>query len=90
MSKILIDTGEPKRPAYIESLKLALGANGRINSIVCTHWHNDHIGGIDDIIAQVIGNSVPIYKFKHDGDKRTDYRYVDDGHTFCVDGATLR
>lgn len=88
--KILVDTGEPNVDEYINKLKEALG-DGEIDAIIATHWHHDHVGGIDNV-RKMIGNDVPIYKFKRQdtSDERTDYKYVEDGHELTVDGATIR
>ena len=52
-SRVLIDTGEPSVKDYISELKKVLGDN-EISCIVCTHWHEDHVGGISDVIKKVV------------------------------------
>jgi len=90
--RILIDAGEPNIPAYISLVKRALGDNARITAIICTHWHHDHVGGVPNVIDQVVGRPVPVYKMKRlDGQVEAgDFRYVEDGHRFQLPGATLR
>ncbi|KAI6192419.1 Beta-lactamase-like protein 2 [Aphelenchoides bicaudatus] len=87
--KILIDTGERHVPKYIELLKQALG-DSTIKCILITHWHEDHVGGIDDVL-QLVG-PCPIYKIRRteDGSIGHKYTYVDDGFEIKVEGATLK
>ncbi|VBB30302.1 unnamed protein product [Acanthocheilonema viteae] len=61
--KILIDCGDSGVKQYIDYLRKALG-NNRIKSIICTHWHNDHVGGIPDIFKHVTNGPVPVHKLE--------------------------
>ncbi|KHJ99686.1 metallo-beta-lactamase domain protein [Oesophagostomum dentatum] len=55
--KILIDTGEPSISEYISLLKSTLEEDrSEIDSIIITHWHNDHVGGIPGVVREVIGH----------------------------------
>jgi len=55
--RVLVDTGEGA-PSYIQSLveglRLAsVELNGHpvsLSTIVLTHWHKDHVGGVDDVL----------------------------------------
>ncbi|CAI5442079.1 unnamed protein product [Caenorhabditis angaria] len=89
--KILIDTGEPNIPEYISALKSQL-QNSKLECIVITHWHGDHVGGIDNIISEILENQkIPIYKMKRDGDQGIErFQYIDDGFSVGVEGATLK
>ena len=50
LRRILIDTGEPNRPDYLELLRTTLSqAKACISEIVITHWHLDHTGGIHGV-----------------------------------------
>ncbi|VDK58245.1 unnamed protein product [Anisakis simplex] len=90
-SRILIDTGESNVIQYIDELREALGECS-ISSIICTHWHDDHVGGVSDVIDKIIGKSVPVYKFKRTDLNENDskYHYVEDGYVLQTEGATLR
>uniref|UniRef100_A0A915A5Y8 Beta-lactamase-like protein 2 homolog n=1 Tax=Parascaris univalens TaxID=6257 RepID=A0A915A5Y8_PARUN len=90
-SLVLIDTGEPNVSQYIDDLREALDEN-EICCIICTHWHDDHVGGVTDIINKVVGKPVPVYKFKRTdaSEDESKYHYVEDGYIVKTEGATLR
>ncbi|CAI2324277.1 unnamed protein product [Caenorhabditis sp. 36 PRJEB53466] len=91
--RILIDTGEPDTSEYITALKSVLAAtNSRIECIVITHWHGDHVGGIDNITEEILEKKpVPIYKMQRAADEGVErFQYVDDGFRVAVDGASLK
>ncbi|PVU89078.1 hypothetical protein BB559_005251 [Furculomyces boomerangus] len=53
--RILIDTGDGKQPNYFESLGNALRdsmGNAKISTILLTHWHGDHTGGLAGLLSQ--------------------------------------
>ncbi|KAK7480635.1 hypothetical protein BaRGS_00028107, partial [Batillaria attramentaria] len=80
--RILIDTGEPNIPEYISQLKGALAKfSVSIQEIVVTHWHADHVGGVDDI-CRTFAQNKPL--------QETDYSFINDQQTFSTEGATLR
>ncbi|MCP9257027.1 Beta-lactamase-like protein 2 [Dirofilaria immitis] len=90
--KILIDCGDSGVKQYIDYLKEALG-NDTIKLIVCTHWHNDHIGGIPDIFKYVTNGPVPVYK-REKIDlaevSKIKFDYISPGNIITVPGVTLR
>lgn len=50
-SRILCDTGEINKPDYISNLKKVLNdEKAIISDIILTHYHQDHIGGVKDVI----------------------------------------
>ena len=54
--RILIDTGEPNRPDYIELLHRTLSdLKARVQRILITHWHLDHIGGVEGVCGLYSG-----------------------------------
>ncbi|KAF9940859.1 hypothetical protein BGZ65_005882 [Modicella reniformis] len=78
--KVLLDTGEGN-PDYIPLLQTALDQDlkgATISRVICSHWHHDHVGGIQDVlrflaarnihlsqqVQQPPGDTLPgIYKF---------------------------
>ncbi|KAJ2663856.1 Beta-lactamase-like protein 2 [Coemansia sp. RSA 1200] len=48
--RTLVDTGDGAQPGYFEQLRECLGAS-RIERILLTHWHADHVGGINQLLA---------------------------------------
>ncbi|XP_042892175.1 endoribonuclease LACTB2-like, partial [Penaeus japonicus] len=50
--RILLDTGESANSDYISSLTSVLQEhNTSIDRIVISHWHHDHIGGVEDVLG---------------------------------------
>lgn len=48
--RILIDTGDADIPQYINHLKTILrNEDFDLAHIFITHWHHDHIGGLNDV-----------------------------------------
>ena len=52
-SRILIDAGDIGYTEYTDNLRTTLHEqNAEIETIVCTHWHRDHVGGVRDVIKK--------------------------------------
>jgi len=72
--RLLIDTSDPRKPDYIQSLKKVLREeNSIISTIVATHWHGDHIGSITDVLKEkLISDDCKFWKFPR-SDSAEDY-----------------
>jgi ribonuclease/clavin/mitogillin len=82
--RLLIDTGEGK-PSWIARLKETLQKEDAIISqAIITHWHHDHVGGINDLMA--FSPNTHVHK-NQPSDGQLD---IEDGQRFQVDGASLR
>ncbi|XP_066911185.1 endoribonuclease LACTB2-like [Clytia hemisphaerica] len=99
--KILIDTGEENNLDYISNLKDALKKfQCSIQEVILTHWHHDHVGGLENVIKHKLipADSSLLSKFIRPGytekipfdGEYLEYTYVKDGHIFTTDGATIR
>jgi ribonuclease/clavin/mitogillin len=82
--RVLIDTGEGK-PAWIQTVKKVLAdEKAQLESVILTHWHPDHIGGVNDILQ--LTPKPTVYK-------NTPSKFqtnIENGQRFAVEGATLR
>ncbi|EFO25430.1 hypothetical protein LOAG_03054 [Loa loa] len=90
--KILIDCGNSGVKQYIDYLKEALG-NNTIRLIICTHWHDDHIGGIPDIFKHVTNGPVPVHKLRKTDSLEVGnikFDYISPESVITAPGVTLR
>ncbi|XP_017852415.1 beta-lactamase-like protein 2 homolog isoform X2 [Drosophila busckii] len=98
--RILIDTGDENVPQYIEHLRGVLNEEkAAIGTIILTHWHHDHVGGVKDIVgSKFAAKDCHVYKFKR-GDENDncpeipthiEVKALKDQQEFEVDGAKLR
>jgi len=89
--RILLDTGQGV-PAYLPVLEEALERCGcRIQEIVLTHGHPDHIGGAPDLLERF--GALRISKRPHSGfDTPWNFEIsaLEDGAVVETEGATLR
>lgn len=84
-ARILIDTGEGM-PIWIESLMRVLEEEkATIASVLLTHWHGDHTGGVPHLLERFPHLQKAIYK--HEPDK--GQQALSDGQIFSVEGARV-
>ncbi|XP_033243404.1 beta-lactamase-like protein 2 homolog [Drosophila miranda] len=98
--RLLIDTGDEDVPQYIEHLNDVLRREQAcIATIILTHWHHDHVGGVKDIVgSRLADNDCQVFKFS-----RTDASDVcpeipahiklqpmANNQEFSVEGANMR
>lgn len=77
-TRILIDTGEGK-PSWAAALKKTLAEEkATISSALISHWHPDHVGGIQDLLAWSPQTTV----FKKDPDHGQED--IHDGQEFTL------
>jgi len=97
-SRLLIDTGDGQQPEYYDNLSKALkNAGVDISSVILTHWHHDHVGGILGVVERLgLESSVSLYKYpRRDAPDpeiggSLSFAQMEDGREFRVEGATLR
>lgn len=92
-----MDTGDANHPNYIEHLRSVLNKeNASIGTILLTHWHHDHIGGVADVFP-IVSNDATVWKYPRTDDAdvydtipaSVQVRPLVDGQVFAVDGATV-
>ncbi|XP_061169808.1 endoribonuclease LACTB2-like [Saccostrea echinata] len=96
--RILIDTGDPGVPNYIQNLQSVLcDFQLKIQEIILTHWHLDHVGGTVDVCRDVTkSNETRVSKFRRPPEKTEvdlgsiPCHFIEDNHVFKTEGATLR
>uniref|UniRef100_A0A0A9X1H6 Beta-lactamase-like protein 2 homolog n=1 Tax=Lygus hesperus TaxID=30085 RepID=A0A0A9X1H6_LYGHE len=97
--RILVDAGERDKPEYVKLLTSVI-ENEKIwgfDHIVITHWHHDHIGGLQNVV-NVIEPGFTVWKYptKEDSDNDTSedvaikMESLSDGQKLTTAGATLR
>jgi competence protein ComEC len=63
---LLIDCGKNGHGARIKTILKKEGKN-KIDVFICTHYHEDHYGGIDDLVTK---EGIPVLKAYDRGDKK--------------------
>ncbi|GKZ73330.1 beta-lactamase-like protein 2 [Aspergillus niger] len=85
-SRILIDTGEGT-PCWIGRVVEFLQERQLdISHVLLTHWHGDHTGGVNDLVAYNPAIASRIYKNQPDPGQNN----IVDGQVFYTEGATVR
>lgn len=83
-SRILVDTGEGK-PSWASALASVLSSEAAtISHAIITHWHLDHVGGVEDLLRQC--PNAKVYKNQPSAGQLD----IADGQVFPTKGATLR
>ncbi|PIA14238.1 Metallo-hydrolase/oxidoreductase [Coemansia reversa NRRL 1564] len=72
--RVLVDTGDGEHPEYFNLLKQCLGSNNRIDRILLTHWHPDHIGGVSRLLDMhdIVTRSCTVYKYQNEATDSVD------------------
>lgn len=82
--RLLVDSGDGLE-SWIKNLKQVLkDENAEIKQALISHWHHDHVGGIQQLRDNYPG--IKIHKYDPDGGLFD----ITEGAKFSVDGATLR
>ncbi|XP_050530713.1 endoribonuclease LACTB2 [Daktulosphaira vitifoliae] len=95
-SRILIDSGEPNIPEYIKNLKETMEKyKFKIEHIIVSHWHEDHIGGVKNILDMISNkNECKVWKLHPENEKLREYNFpinfMKDHQEFHTEGATLK
>ena len=82
----MIDTGEGKSSWLIALQSLLKSENAEIDTVLLTHWHPDHVSGVQSVLN--ICPKAQIYKHRMPNDPSI---YIDISHAqkFDTEGATL-
>lgn len=87
--RILIDTGDASVKAYCDALNEFLTTEKvEIDKILITHWHHDHVGGVQDVIQLEGAKNAEIWKYpRSDEEEKFDFpvKQLKDGQEFSVD-----
>eukprot|EP00903_Cladosiphon_okamuranus_P009331 g8899.t1 len=88
-SRILVDTGEGI-DGFVDHLQEVMKEVGcqTLDAILLTHWHADHVGGVEDI-RHALGGVIPVFKRRIPRAETFEYHDLKDGQLFRANGATL-
>jgi ribonuclease/clavin/mitogillin len=101
--RLLLDTGEGK-PAFASSLKQALAdENATVDKILLSHWHPDHVGGVQDVHSISGCEGATVHKNQPNASQhltaadhqisytpRPGQQAIEDSQIISTHGATLR
>ncbi|KAJ2741691.1 Beta-lactamase-like protein 2 [Coemansia sp. BCRC 34301] len=98
--RVLVDTGDGGQSQYFELLRQCLGTS-RINRILLTHWHADHIGGVNSLLEMpdIVASGCTVHKrLGTETDEQSEVKrmlaravergclhYISDSQVFTVD-----
>jgi glyoxylase-like metal-dependent hydrolase (beta-lactamase superfamily II) len=91
--RILIDAGDPDKPDYVKLLNDTLkDLKASLSHILVTHWHNDHIGGVEGVclidpsdcpkVSKLLGSHRLL-------DEQLGMSYLSDGDILRIEGSTI-
>jgi glyoxylase-like metal-dependent hydrolase (beta-lactamase superfamily II) len=81
--RLLVDSGEGKESWAAAIKRVLQQEQASIESLLISHWHHDHVGGINDLLALSPGAKV----YKHQ--PQEGQLDICNGQRFSVEGATL-
>lgn len=100
--RILLDAGDSNVAEYITNLQKVLNdENIHIDSIIVSHWHHDHVGGVPNILKDIIQKKYECSIWKYPrianeistaADSEVDslkFNILKNGQIFKIEGATL-
>jgi len=93
--RLLIDTGDGTKPEYFLNLKKSLNFDRfGLSGIILTHWHPDHVGGVEEALRSCHRGS-KVYKYPRQNEDEiplpggVEFVPIEDQQVFEVEGATL-
>jgi len=87
--RILLDTGDGLVPEYFDLISSVLKENQiTLDHIVLTHWHPDHVGGVESI-QKLTAEKSKVSKFPCE-EHPTNYDVLFDGQQLNTEGANLK
>ncbi|XP_058118985.1 beta-lactamase-like protein 2 homolog [Anopheles ziemanni] len=96
-NRILLDTGDAGVKEYISHLqKVILDERIKINDIIVSHWHHDHVGGVDEVLEMIENKETcNVWKFPRSDApepevRNAKFKELKDGQIFTTEGATLK
>lgn len=95
--RVLLDTGENDNKEYISSLVNVLKKQEtNVGSIIISHWHHDHVGGLGDVLSSTGKGNQVVHKYPRSNPPDDPFpngvniKNLQDKDKIEVEGATLR
>ncbi|KAL4715149.1 hypothetical protein ACJJTC_012196 [Scirpophaga incertulas] len=98
LGRILLDAGDKDVAEYQNNLKQVIQTEeANIEHIVVTHWHHDHIGGVENLYGSLAKHPT-VWKHKKSSSDEPDNElpssitthWLSDGQELKVEGATVK